>query len=437
MKTIAFNIGYENLNDKNIVVKDDKTYSAIVRFSYNRCCERCSTTEIYRKTCELFKGFPSHLITSANREAMSIYSRMKDKDNPQKLKFGDVDRRKKLLITYEEFEKSRLRGIFSEGEIGHYKGNRYFAIDVENRCIIYKRNRKQHLKLNIAERLSDKRRSLLYTIHLAMTNKECPISFRLKNDKMFISYDETIIEKNKKLNDLKQNRILGIDLNPNFIGLSILKFNENNDFQVLLKEVFDITQLQANGSKNKVKFELQQIDNKIIKLCKHFKCSKLAIEDLSFNNLSKGRNRKEKNFNKLCRNKWRRSQVMSHLKTLCSSYGIQLIDVNCAYSSIVGNLAYGDSTTPDMVAASIEIARRAYRKFKKGWFYPHFDNEKTQKQIWNLGKKEILCKSMSWKELFSEIKEHGNKWFRFQLNENDAVFRKYNYKALYKINIFI
>ena len=44
---------------------------------------------------------------------------------------------------------------------------------------------------------------------------------------------------------------------------------------------------------------------------------------------------------------------------------------------------------------------------------------------------------MSWKELFLEIKELGNKWFRFQLNENDAVFRKYYYKAMYKINVFI
>ena len=368
---------------------------------------------------------------------MSIFSRMKNKENPRKLKFGDVDKRKKLLITHEEFKQSRLRGIFSEGETGNYKGNRYFAIDAENRCIIYKRSRRQHLKLYIVENLSAKRKMILSFLQLVMLNNESPVSFRIKNDKVFISYDEAIVEKNKKLNDLKQNRILGIDLNPNFIGLSILKFDDNNNFQVLLKEVFDISQLQFNGSKNKVKFELQQIDNKIIKLCKHFKCSKIAIEDLSFKNCGKGKNKRQKNFNKLCKNKWRRGQISSHLKTLCLSYGIQLIEVNCAYSSIVGNFAYGSLTTPDMVAASIEIARRAYKKFDKGWFYPHFDNEKIQKQIWNLGKKEVFCKSMSWKELFSEIKELGNKWFRFQLNENDAVFRKYHYKAMYKINIFI
>ena len=109
--------------------------------------------------------------------------------------------------------------------------------------VIYKRSRKQHIKLHIRENLSCKRKSLLSTIQSAMLNKECPISFRIKKDKIFISYDETIIEKNKRLLDLKENRILGIDMNPNFIGLSILKFEKNDTFNILFKEVFDISEL--------------------------------------------------------------------------------------------------------------------------------------------------------------------------------------------------
>ena len=44
MKTIMFDISYESLDDKNVVIKDDQIYSAIVRFSYNRCYERFSAT---------------------------------------------------------------------------------------------------------------------------------------------------------------------------------------------------------------------------------------------------------------------------------------------------------------------------------------------------------------------------------------------------------
>ena len=269
-----------------------------------------------------------------------------------------------------------------------------------------------------------------------MLNRLCSISFRLKNNKIYISYNEQIIEKQKKFNNLKNNRVLGIDLNPNFIGLSILKFNEKDNFDILRKEVFDILELQNTGTKNKVKFELQQIANQIIVLCQHYKVSKISIENLSFKNKGRGKYKVQKKFNQLCKNKWRRTQFISHLKTLCLTYGIELIEVNCAYSSIVGNLNYGNKTTPDMIAASIEIARRAYKKFDKGWFYPEYNIQKIQKQIQNLQKKEIFCKSKSWKELFKEIKEFGNKWFRFQLNENDAVFRKSYYKAKYKVNIF-
>jgi len=79
-----------------------------------------------------------------------------------------------------------------------------------------------------------------------------------------------------------------------------------------------------------------------------------------------------KNLNRLCRNKFRYSFVKSHLTILCNVYGVELIEVNAAYSSIIGNFKHGSSQCPDMVAASIEIARRAYKKFEKGWFQPDF-----------------------------------------------------------------
>jgi len=49
-----------------------------------------------------------------------------------------------------------------------------------------------------------------------------------------------------------------------------------------------------------------------------------------------------------------------------------MIEVNAAYTSQIGNILHGNEQCPDMVAASIEIARRGYKKFEKGWFYPDF-----------------------------------------------------------------
>jgi hypothetical protein len=76
-----------------------------------------------------------------------------------------------------------------------------------------------------------------------MNEKKIPVTFRLKKDKIYISYDEKIVEKEKQLKNLFVNRILGIDLNPNYFGISILEFNHKNKFKVLYKEVIDLNKL--------------------------------------------------------------------------------------------------------------------------------------------------------------------------------------------------
>jgi len=76
-----------------------------------------------------------------------------------------------------------------------------------------------------------------------MSEKKLPITFKLKNDKVYLTYDESIVEKEKQFKELFQNRILGIDLNPNYFGISILEFNQKNNFKVLHKEVIDLTEL--------------------------------------------------------------------------------------------------------------------------------------------------------------------------------------------------
>lgn len=73
------------------------------------------------------------------------------------------------------------------------------------------------------------------------------------------------------------------------------------------------------------------------------------------------------------KNSWDRCLFESKLKMLSKLHGYEFIEVNAAYSSIVGNIMYSNDVTPDMVAASIEIARRGFKKYQKSWFYPDFD----------------------------------------------------------------
>lgn len=302
-----------------------------------------------------------HLANSALRNANALYTLNRDK----KVYFGKYLRFKKGLISKDELRESRDNGLLSEGEMNQ-KGNRLFKVEVENNKFIYKRACKEHYDLEIVEKLSVKRKQILSRLQLLMSEKKIPVTIRLKKDIVYLTYDEKIVEKEKHFKRLFNNRVLGIDLNPNYFGISIIEFNHKDNFKVIHKEAIDVSKLQTK-SKDKIKFELYEINHHILKLCKQWHVGKLACEDLKFNNKKKFWN---KDLNRLCRNQFRFNIIKAHLQTLCNTFGIEFIEVNAAYSSIIGNFVHGSVTCPDMVAASIEIARRAYKKFTKGWIYP-------------------------------------------------------------------
>ena len=335
------------------------------------------------------------------------------------------------MITKEEYKDSRNTGIYAVGE-ANQKGNRLFKVDVQNDKIVYKRACKEHYDLIIDEQLSPKRKALLCKIQSLMEEKKTPITLRLKNDRIYLTYDEKIVEKEKQFKNLMNNRVLGIDLNPNYFGISIIEFKEDDSFKVIHKEVIDLEELQLK-SKNKIHFEIYEINHHILNLCNMFHVSKLSIEDLKF---KKNNKFWSKSLNRLCKNQFRYSVVKSHLSTLCSTYGVELIEVNAAYSSIIGNFVHGDENTPDMVSASIEIARRAYKKFEKGWFQPGFVSKQRLMQVLgNQWKEELGLGYQSWKGLSGEIKELKLK-YRFQLNPSNAVFSKFHNKMLSYFYVF-
>ena len=224
---------------------------------------------------------------------------------------------------------------------------------------------------------------------------------------------------------------MGLDLNPNYIGLSVIEFDKEDNFKVLHKQVFELNGLTGkNVSKDKRRYELIKICHTINGLINYWKCKKLSIEDLNLRQSDKGQG---KNFNRLCNNVWDRALIVNKLTMLSNIYGYELVKVNPAYSSFIGNLIYGDKTTPDMVAASIEIARRGYKKYEKNWFYPIFNIDCLDEQ-W----KQTLTGVKDWKNAFLKIKNSKVK-YRVLLNDivQNAVFSKFNIKSKITIYSFI
>lgn len=430
MKTVRLTIC------NNVDVLDDmRVFSSIVRVAFNRFQDGMDEKEV-RAYCNSMFTHNSWFIQSAIKEASALYKLNGEKH----ILFGgknNLHQYLKGLIDKAAFKYSRLFPIGIQGEKLH-KGNRLFVFDLDNQRLTYKPRKERHVEINFLPMKKKIAAELSNVQELANQNK-ITVSVKLSEKYVWLTYDESLIydARFKKLNS---RRVLGIDMNPNYIGLSVIEFNKNDEFKVLHKQVFDLRKLTISSGKastdtsskyitNKLKHETIAIAHEISKLVDVWKCKTVSIEDLSIDpkDLKKG-----KRLNKLCNNKWERGLFVNKLKMLAYLHKFDLGEINPAYSSIVGNIAYGDDNTPDMVAASIEIARRAYKKFEKGWFYPRFNIQFRDEQ-W----KQTLGTVENWKELFRKIKESKLK-YRFQLLDyiQNAVFSKNYIQKRYSIYTF-
>ena len=427
MKTIKLKI--MNSIDLNYELR---TYNSVVHFAYNRFHDDGSVKEkdVRSQVNQLFKGkLNSWLLQCAIKEGKSIQERNGNK----KVIFGGKSLYKrylKKLINKEEFNKQRQLPISSQGEMLQ-KGNRMFDFHFNNQSLIFKISKKKHVDIQLGK-IHRNIQKELNKLNVLCYDKKATVSIKLNNKYIWITYDEKLlVDSSMKFNELKDNRIMGLDMNPNYIGLSVIEFDEEDNFKVLYKQVFDLKKLtDKNTSNNKRRYEIIKICHTISNLINYWKCKKLSIEELNIKSSDKGQG---KNFNRLCNNVWDRSLVSNKLMILSNIYGYELVKVNPVYSSFIGNLVYGDSATPDMVAASIEIARRGYKKYERNWFYPIFNIDCLDER-W----KQTLAGVKDWKNAFLKIKNSKVK-YRVLLNDivQNAVFSKYNKKSKVIIYSFL
>src|SRR5574344_1438623 len=232
MKTIKLHI--QNNIDLN---EELRLYNDVVRFSYNLVHKDNSLKEIQiRKLVndKFFSKLNSWLIQCGIKEALQIQKRNKD----NKVIFGGkslLKRYQKKLISKDEYKTKKQLPINSQGE-KLYKGNRLFDFHFDENYIILKLSKQKHIKIELPKF----RRGLqkeLNKLNELINLKKVTVTIKLNNQYVFITYEEKDLELVEKYKDLKFNRILGIDLNPNAFGLLIIEFNSNDEFKILYKEV--------------------------------------------------------------------------------------------------------------------------------------------------------------------------------------------------------
>lgn len=107
-----------------------------------------------------------------------------------------------------------------------YYGNRLFDFNFEENEIIFKLSRTDHriLKYKVPHK---KIKNNLTELQELVDNKQITITVNLTRENIYLTFDESKIS-NRNFKDLKKNRVLGIDMNPNYIGMSVIEFDESD-----------------------------------------------------------------------------------------------------------------------------------------------------------------------------------------------------------------
>ena len=349
-----------------------KQYSSVQHFIYNRFADGFSQKQIK----EQIKNLNNIQLMNSWFIQCAFY------DIPQKEKviFGGKKNyfdRLKGKITKEQFKLNKLSSIYSIGEIVNksVKSNRFFHLEQELDKIIFKPNKDTRIQLNLIG--VGNRISILKKLYQKQENKEIKIGYKLDLNYVYICFEETDIQKfeTKQI----KNRILSLDLNPNYIGWSIVDWKSESEFKVIKSGIYSIKELNdkdfnlkgkhySSESKdriylsNKRNYEILQIAKNIINKAIYYKCQIVSVEDLKINSDDKNKGNK---FNKLVNNLWNRNALVNNLTKRCNIFNIKLLKVKPEYSSFIGNFLYRSLNLPDMILASIELGRRAYEYYNQ------------------------------------------------------------------------
>ena len=280
-----------------------KQFSSVVRFSYNRYFE--GITDI-KEIKSLVKGLnniqdlKAKVIEYAISDGKDVHTRFQDK----KVIFGGKNNfyeRCKDKISNDEFKINKLSPITCQG-CTLEKGNSFFSLDIiDNNQIIFKVNKDLHIPLLLPSLRKNIQKDL-YKLeelnNIKFGEKGYKFSIKLDLKYIYISFQEFKTSESKTLTS--KERYLGIDMNPNNIGVSIMEDNQLihcQDFSLKeLTDKFINSKLSSSSDKtkyfqNKIQFETIEISKKISLLAKYYNCKAVFIEDLSFKQKDAGKGR--------------------------------------------------------------------------------------------------------------------------------------------------
>jgi hypothetical protein len=427
--------------DKDLILSYMKNQAPVTKFMFNRIKD--SNGDLTQKELTQLVNSMNNIKVdswfkqSSIYEAKAIYASYKTKvketlkyneDNPGTKKriptviFGSREnfiKRCKNKISKDEFINNKLPPLVSVGE-ALSKGNRKFELKIiEENKIVFKPKLGVKLELQLPK-LRNNYKKDLFKIQTLMEDKRIPVKVFLDSTHIYLTYEEGFL-RTDNYKPVK-NRIMSIDMNPNYIGYSIADWKGENDFELLKTGVISIKKLNdkhfnfkreklTSSDPKNIKlnnqrdFEIFQIAKVLSNIAKSFNVGAFGLEELKMRSSDKGKGIK---YNRLVNNMWCRTTFANNLTKRLKLIGIRCFEVPAAYSSVVGNLLYRNQ--PDMVGASIEINRRTYfaLNYKSLALFPSFSLNMSAltQSLEELGSEasKLMLKVKGWKELYKRVK---------------------------------
>jgi hypothetical protein len=301
------------------------------------------------------------------------------------------------LIDKETWQRRRLHPLVSIGD-KNYGGNRHFRLSADGltcRLSVYKKPITLHLAT-----LRGKWQTILSQVAQAAAAKQLNVTFKLDDHKLHVTFDPKRLpahpEARKPL-ALKKRRVLGIDTNPNWIGVSVIEVSPDgsDDVKVLDWRLIDLRKINDTDY-DKAKYEVSKLSDAIVALARHWRVSVIAQEELTMRGRDHGLGAAQ---NRLRNTKWQRNFLQANVARKAALAGMEVHFVWAAYSSTIGNIRHD---LPDAVAASAEIARRGYFYKQRDRSFPSFDVSGLLK-LW---KQEVDLNGVEdWKALHGKLKQ--------------------------------
>ena len=382
---ITIKLKYKTDEESSARIKEyRRQYSSVFKVYFNRLQEGILTTnQIGNLKLNNVELIGSPFKNSALTEARTLLKSQESKKGQSKnhLIFGG---RKSFLdrikgnISKEELQERRLQKLCCIGQ-AHFRGNVMFSIQ-EDFNILFKPTRKEHIILEVLDSQKKRYARELKAIYIkSFLEKKYPVTYHLDSEFVYLTFDETILKNDKKELSQIPNRIMALDLNPNYIGWSIVDWVSSSEFKVIKSGIYNFKSLNDKEKElkdlklssehpkrkylsNKRRTEVFEVSKNLINKALYYKCQIFSVEDLNIQVKDSGLGQ---NFNKLVNNQWIRTDLILNLQKRCNIFGIKFLKVKPEYSSFIGNFLYRSLNLPDMVLASIEIGRRAFEYYNQ------------------------------------------------------------------------